>query len=104
MGPEWGGRDDQGALFRVDRGREVHLVLENLSPWPQAMHIHDHFGRPIGRMGPASPLDAFRATVLLHPRERTTLAFVADNPGKWMLASSILEHQSTGLATWFEVV
>jgi FtsP/CotA-like multicopper oxidase with cupredoxin domain len=42
--------------------------------------------------------------VLLHPRERTTLAFVADNPGKWMLASSILEHQSTGLATWFEVV
>jgi FtsP/CotA-like multicopper oxidase with cupredoxin domain len=91
-------------LFRVDRGREVHLVLENLSPWPQAMHMHGHFGRPIGRIGPASPLDAFRDTVLLHPRERTTLAFVADNPGKWMLASSILEHQSTGLATWFEVV
>jgi FtsP/CotA-like multicopper oxidase with cupredoxin domain len=42
--------------------------------------------------------------VLLDPRERLTLAFVADNPGRWMLAASILEHRSTGMATWFEVV
>jgi FtsP/CotA-like multicopper oxidase with cupredoxin domain len=94
----------EAPLFRVEKGREVHLLVENRSPWPQSMHLHGHYARVIGRIRPAVPMDAHRDTVLLHPRERATLAFVADNPGKWLLASSILEHQSTGLATWFEVV
>jgi FtsP/CotA-like multicopper oxidase with cupredoxin domain len=58
----------------------------------------------IGRLDATQPIDSHRDTVLLEPRERATLAFVADNPGRWMLAASILEHQSTGMATWFEVV
>jgi FtsP/CotA-like multicopper oxidase with cupredoxin domain len=94
----------EAPLFRVEKGREVHLLVENRSPWPQSMHLHGHYARVTGRSRPTEPMDAHRDTVLLHPRERATLAFVADNPGKWLLASSILEHQSTGLATWFEVV
>jgi FtsP/CotA-like multicopper oxidase with cupredoxin domain len=91
-------------LFRVAKGREVHLLIENRSPWPQSMHLHGHYARVIGRLDATAPIDSYRDTVLLDPRERATLAFVADNPGKWMLAASILEHQSTGMATWFEVV
>jgi FtsP/CotA-like multicopper oxidase with cupredoxin domain len=91
-------------LFRVAKGREVHLLIENRSPWPQSMHLHGHYARVIGRLDATARIDAHRDTVLLDPRERLTLAFVADNPGRWMLAASILEHRSTGMATWFEVV
>ena len=31
------------------------------------------------------------------------VAFRADNPGKWLLASTVLERFDTGLWTWFEV-
>jgi FtsP/CotA-like multicopper oxidase with cupredoxin domain len=38
------------------------------------------------------------------PENRTLLiAFVADNPGKWAITSSVLERFDTGLWTWFEV-
>ena len=31
------------------------------------------------------------------------IAFVADNPGKWLLASTVLERFDAGLWTWIEV-
>jgi FtsP/CotA-like multicopper oxidase with cupredoxin domain len=36
-------------------------------------------------------------TVLLRPQERVDLAFVADNPGDWMIHCHILEHQLGGM-------
>ena len=74
-------------LFRVAKGREVHLLIGNRSPWPQSMHLHGHYARVIGRLDATARIDAHRDTVLLDPRERLTLAFVADNPGRWMLAA-----------------
>lgn len=40
---------------------------------------------------------ALRDTVLLEPRRRSEIAFVADNPGEWMLQRHILEHQVAGM-------
>jgi FtsP/CotA-like multicopper oxidase with cupredoxin domain len=38
------------------------------------------------------------------PENRTVrIAFVADNPGRWLLSSTVLERFDTGLWTWFEV-
>jgi FtsP/CotA-like multicopper oxidase with cupredoxin domain len=38
------------------------------------------------------------------PEGRTLpLAFVAGNPGKWAISSTVLERFDTGLWTWFEV-
>jgi FtsP/CotA-like multicopper oxidase with cupredoxin domain len=31
------------------------------------------------------------------------VAFVADNPGKWMLHCHMLEHQAAGMMTWINV-
>jgi hypothetical protein len=31
------------------------------------------------------------------------VAFIADNPGKWLIESTILDHAMSGLAAWFEV-
>jgi FtsP/CotA-like multicopper oxidase with cupredoxin domain len=36
-------------------------------------------------------------TVLLDPDSRAEIAFVADNPGDWMLHCHVLEHQATGM-------
>jgi FtsP/CotA-like multicopper oxidase with cupredoxin domain len=36
-------------------------------------------------------------TVLMAPRERVEVAFVADNPGDWMLHCHIQEHQASGM-------
>ena len=31
------------------------------------------------------------------------IAFVADNPGKWMIHCHMIEHMAAGMAAWFEV-
>ena len=31
------------------------------------------------------------------------IAFVADNKGRWLIGSSVLERLDTGLSAWFEV-
>ncbi len=90
-------------LFKVARGRTVKLRMTNRTAWPHAMHLHGHHFKQIDRKpdGPREPF--WRDTILLNPREEFTMAFVADNPGKWMLHCHMLEHQEGGMTTWFEV-
>ena len=35
--------------------------------------------------------------MLIPPRERAEIAFVADNPGDWMIHCHVLEHQEGGM-------
>ena len=42
-------------------------------------------------------------TVLLGPKDRIEIAFVADNPGDWMLHCHIIEHQETGMMAYYRV-
>lgn len=46
----------------------------------------------------------WRDTELAMPGEAVSCAFVADNPGKWLLHCHMLEHSVSGMLTWFEVV
>ena len=39
----------------------------------------------------------WRDTVLMNPKERVDIAFVADNPGDWMFHCHVLEHQAGGM-------
>lgn len=90
-------------LFRVSKGTTVKLALTNRTSWPHAMHLHGHHFKQIARKpdGPREPY--WRDTILLNPDDDFTMAFVADNPGKWMLHCHMLEHQAGGMMTWFEV-
>ena len=45
----------------------------------------------------------WRDAVLMERTEEMEVAFVADNPGKWMLHCHLVEHQAGGMMTWFEV-
>lgn len=44
-----------------------------------------------------TPHRDWRDTVLMAPRERVEIGFVADNPGDWMFHCHILQHQAAGM-------
>lgn len=90
------------ALFDVRRGRAVSLAFANNTAFPHAMHVHGHHFRLLDNLD-----DGWKPfwldTVVINPQQKARIAFVADNPGKWMIHCHMLEHQETGMAAWFEV-
>jgi FtsP/CotA-like multicopper oxidase with cupredoxin domain len=51
----------------------------------------------------ATPAGAQADTVLLLPEQEIEAAFVADNPGDWMLHCHVIEHQESGMMGYFRV-
>ena len=84
-------------LFRIDRGRSCILDFRNETAWWHPMHLHGHSFSVLDRDGAPVPHDMWGDTVLVRPRERVRVAFVADNPGDWMLHCHVMEHQVGGL-------
>jgi len=76
--------------------------LFNGSRQPHPMHLHGHSFKVLSASVLARPVH-WADTVLVMPDERVRIAFVADNPGNWMLHCHIIEHQDTGMMAWFEV-
>jgi FtsP/CotA-like multicopper oxidase with cupredoxin domain len=93
---------DGPPLFRVTRGRTVVLHFPNRTAFPHAMHVHGHHFRLLDRID-----DGWKPywldTVLINPQRSARIAFVADNPGKWLIHCHMIEHMETGMAAWFEV-
>ncbi|EAU40421.1 multicopper oxidase, putative [Fulvimarina pelagi HTCC2506] len=90
-------------IGRFERGRAVVLSIKNVTSWPHAMHLHGHHFRVLSRNGKPTDEVAMRDTALTVPDETIEIAFVADNPGRWMLHCHMLEHSAGGMMTWFEV-
>ena len=87
-------------LLTARRGETVRLAMINDTAWPHAMHLHGHHFRAITPDGTAGPL---RDTLLMDRRETVEIAFVADNPGDWLLHCHMPEHSISGMMTWFRV-
>ena len=90
-------------LFAAPRGRAVLVDLRNDTQWPHAIHFHGHHFKVLERNGKPTELEAWKDTILIDRQERAKIAFVADNPGKWMIHCHMLEHQAAGMGTWFIV-
>lgn len=89
-------------LVSVKAGRPVSLGLINRTPFLQAMHIHGHHVRLLHGLDDGwEPY--WLDTIAIPAGQTARIAFLADNPGRWMIGSTILERLGTGLATWFEV-
>ena len=84
-------------LFQIARGRSCILDFRNDTAWWHPMHLHGHSFHVLARDGAPVPHDVRGDTVLVRPRERVRVAFVADNPGDWMLHCHVMEHQVGGL-------
>ena len=100
-------------FFRAKKGETIELKLINETAWPHSIHLHGHHFRILSRSlrgneelnsMPEYETQSWRDTVLLERDEIVKIAFVADNPGKWMLHCHMLEHQAAGMGTWYEVI
>ena len=90
----------EAPLVSAGRGQTVIINIVNDTRWPHAMHLHGHHFRRLGADGAPGPL---RDTTLVAPGDRANIAFVADNPGAWLLHCHMLEHSAAGMSTWIEV-
>ena len=87
-------------LIVADIGETIRISITNDTAWPHAMHLHGHHFRKIAADGTAGPL---RDTLLMNRGETAEIAFVADNPGDWLLHCHMLEHSAGGMMTWLRV-
>ncbi|MGH6619478.1 MAG: multicopper oxidase family protein [Alphaproteobacteria bacterium] len=84
-------------FLMLRRGSSHVLALHNDTAWHHPIHLHGHSFRVISRNGEPTRYREWQDTVLLNPRDRAEIAFVADNPGDWMFHCHILEHQAAGM-------
>jgi FtsP/CotA-like multicopper oxidase with cupredoxin domain len=100
--PETGHERMPPPLLEYRRGSPVRLTLVNTTPHMHPMHLHGHSFKVLSSSRLRRP-PHWADTVLVMPEERVEIAFVADNPGNWMLHCHIIEHQDTGMMGWFRV-
>jgi FtsP/CotA-like multicopper oxidase with cupredoxin domain len=93
---------DGPPLFRVARGRTVMLNFVNRTAFPHAMHVHGHHFRQLDAGG-TGWRPYWLDTVIVDVERTERIAFIADNPGKWMIHCHMIEHMAAGMAAWFEV-
>ena len=84
-------------MLTLQRGRSYVLAMSNETMWWHPMHLHGYAFRVLSRNGVATRYREWQDTVLMEPREKVEIAFVADNPGDWMFHCHILEHQESGM-------
>ena len=87
------------------RFETVELDVINNTAFMHAMHVHGHHFLIEDRDGDGvEQPDHWRDTFLISPRQSTKIAFVADNPGKWLFHCHMLEHAAAGMTSWFKVL
>jgi FtsP/CotA-like multicopper oxidase with cupredoxin domain len=89
-------------LALLETGRTYVLELFNASKQFHPIHIHGHTFTVLSSTKQDLPRH-LADTVLLVPRERLEVAFVADNPGDWMFHCHLIEHQETGMMGYVRV-
>jgi FtsP/CotA-like multicopper oxidase with cupredoxin domain len=76
---------------------KLQLVNRTADEW-HPMHIHGHTFTVLARNGkPLAGSPVRLDSVLMAPGEEWDVAFMADNPGLWMLHCHVLAHAATGM-------
>lgn len=90
-------------MLTLERDRSHVIAMTNATAWHHPIHLHGHSFRVISRNGTPTQHREWQDTVMMAPREKVEIAFVADNPGDWMFHCHILEHQASGMMGVFRV-
>jgi FtsP/CotA-like multicopper oxidase with cupredoxin domain len=98
QGPD-GLNDGMAPIFTIPLGRTALITLKNTTKWWHPMHLHGYSFNILSRNGAAEPHSQIRDTIILRPDDTVDIAFVANNPGDWMLHCHVVEHQDFGLMT-----
>jgi FtsP/CotA-like multicopper oxidase with cupredoxin domain len=82
----------------IATGQRVVIEMINHSMMAHPMHLHGHVFQVVAING--APLTgAARDTVLVPTKGSVTIAFDADNPGRWAFHCHNLYHMMTGMMT-----
>ena len=91
-------------LFEAKLGETLIIDFENKTSFPQPIHIHGHVWQMIESDGQAIALPNWMDTAIIPGLSSAKLAFVADNPGLWVLQSLVAERVDSGLIGAFSVL
>jgi FtsP/CotA-like multicopper oxidase with cupredoxin domain len=88
-------------MFSAERGRTVVMALDNRDNGAHVVHLHGHHFRLLDRLD-----DGWKPywldTLVVEGRQTARIAFVADNPGRWLIEQHALDGPAAGMS-WFEV-
>ncbi len=87
--------------LRVTKGQRVVVEMVNRTPMAHPMHLHGHHFQVVSLAG-RTVAGAMRDTVLVPAEGRVSIAFDADNPGRWLFHCHNLLHMATGMMTEFD--
>jgi FtsP/CotA-like multicopper oxidase with cupredoxin domain len=82
----------------IATGQRVAIEMLNQTMMAHPMHLHGHAFQVVAING-VSLAGAVRDTVLVPPMGNITIAFDADNPGRWAFHCHNLYHMTTGMMT-----
>jgi len=93
-GYEWGldGADN----LKVNLGQRVEIAMINMSMMTHPMHLHGHRFQVVAING-AAVHGALRDTVAVPPMATVTIAFDANNTGRWAFHCHHLYHMASGM-------
>jgi FtsP/CotA-like multicopper oxidase with cupredoxin domain len=88
-------------LFAAERGRTVVMALDNRDAAPHVIHLHGHHFRLLDRLD-----DGWKPywldTIAVAGRQTVRIAFVADNPGRWLIEGRPVDGPAAE-EIWFDV-
>ena len=88
-------------LATVSIGETVLMTLKNETSFSHVIHLHGMHFRIVTQ---DLTLGEFRDSILLSAGESKQIAFLASNPGNWLLHCHMLAHSVSGMKTWINVV
>ncbi|MDB5083696.1 MAG: copA2 [Bacilli bacterium] len=84
--------------YLVKQGDLVKIHITNPTDIPHPIHLHGHIFKVLTKNGvPLSGSPIYLSTLLVTKQESYDIAFVADNPGLWMLHCHNLDHAANGM-------
>lgn len=89
-------------LAELSLGKSYIFELYNATPHGHPIHLHGLIFKVI-KSDKRAVEPFFTDTILLEKNERAQIAFVADNPGKWMYHCHVIEHMKTGLMGYITI-
>lgn len=94
---------EQQEPLKIKTGESVKITFENIGRVNHPMHIHGHFFTLLAKNGVAVTGGEIRKdTFLVKPGEKYVVAFMADNPGDWMIHCHELHHAAAGMMIGLE--
>jgi FtsP/CotA-like multicopper oxidase with cupredoxin domain len=104
-GKAWAGQSHKltpPPLAELKLGKPYIFEIFNGTPHQHPIHLHGHTFRVL-RSNEKDIVPHLADTVLVAPKERVEICFIADNPGDWMMHCHIIEHQETGMMGYVRV-